>query len=33
MTAAESKELRKGSRVYWHGDGTDGGSVATDVCF
>ena len=27
MTAAESKDLKKGSRVYWRGDGTDGGSI------
>ena len=27
MTAAESKDLRKGSRVYWRGDATDGGSI------
>ena len=25
MTAAESKGLKKGSRVYWQGDATDGG--------
>jgi len=25
MTAAESKSLKKGSRVYWHGDANDGG--------
>ena len=28
MTAAESKDLKKGSRVYWRGDATDGGSIA-----
>ncbi len=27
MTAAESKDLKKGSRVYWRGDATDGGSI------
>ena len=27
MTAAESKDLRKGNRVYWRGDATDGGSI------
>ena len=27
MTAAESKALKKGSRVYWRGDATDGGSI------
>ncbi len=25
MTAAESKGLKKGSRVYWRGDAADGG--------
>jgi len=30
MTAAESKELTKGSRVYWHGDAGDGG-VITEI--
>jgi hypothetical protein len=28
MTVTESKELKKGDRVYWRGDGTDGGTVA-----
>ena len=23
MTAAESKDLKKGTRVYWQGDATD----------
>ena len=27
MTAAESKSLKEGSRVYWQGDATDGGVV------
>jgi hypothetical protein len=27
MTNAESKTLKKGSRVYWRGDATDGGSI------
>ena len=27
MTAAESKDLKTGNRVYWRGDATDGGSV------
>ena len=27
VTAAESKGLKKGSRVYWRGDAADGGSV------
>ena len=27
MTAAESKALKKGSRVYWRGDAADGGSI------
>ena len=27
MTAAESKGLEKGGRVYWRGDAADGGSV------
>jgi hypothetical protein len=27
MTAAESKGLKKGSRVYWRGDAADGGSI------
>jgi hypothetical protein len=27
MTAAESKALMKGSRVYWRGDATDGGNI------
>jgi hypothetical protein len=27
MTAAESKDLKKGSRVYWRGDATDGGRI------
>jgi hypothetical protein len=27
MTNAESKELKKGSRVYWRGDAADGGSI------
>ena len=30
MTAAESKSLKKGNRVYWRGDAADGGSV-TDL--
>ena len=30
MTPAESKGLKKGSRVYWRGDATDGGSI-TDM--
>jgi len=28
VTAAESKGLKKGSRVFWRGDAADGGSVA-----
>ena len=27
MTAAESKNLKKGSRVYWRGDSADGGRI------
>ncbi len=27
MTAAESKGLKKGSRVYWRGDAADRGSI------
>jgi hypothetical protein len=27
MTAAESKGLKRGNRVYWRGDATDGGRV------
>ena len=27
MTAAESKGLKKGSRVYWRGDAADGGRI------
>jgi hypothetical protein len=27
MTAAESKGLKRGDRVYWRGDATDGGSI------
>jgi hypothetical protein len=27
MIATESKALKKGSRVYWRGDATDGGSI------
>jgi hypothetical protein len=27
MTAAESKGLKKGSRVYWRGDADDRGSI------
>ena len=27
MNAAESKGLKKGSRVYWRGDATDGGII------
>jgi hypothetical protein len=27
VTAAESKGLKKGSRVYWRGDAADGGSI------
>ena len=27
MTAAESRALKKGSRVYWRGDAADGGSI------
>ena len=27
MTVAESKSLKKGSRVYWRGDPTDGGII------
>ena len=27
MTNAESKDLKKGSRVYWRGDAADGGSI------
>ena len=27
MTVSESKNLKKGSRVYWQADGADGGSI------
>ena len=27
MTAAESKDLKKGDRVYWRGDADDSGVV------
>ena len=27
MTVTESKGLKKGSRVYWRGDATDGGTI------
>jgi hypothetical protein len=27
MTAAESKDLKKGNRVYWQGDAADGGNI------
>ena len=27
MTAAESKNLKKGDRVFWRGDAADGGTV------
>ncbi len=27
MTAAESKGLKRGNRVYWRGDATDGGII------
>lgn len=27
MTTAESKDLKKGTRVYWQGDATDSGVV------
>jgi hypothetical protein len=27
MTAVESKGIKKGSRVYWRGDATDGGNI------
>ena len=27
MTAAESKTLKKGDRVFWRGDAADGGTV------
>ena len=27
MTAAESKELKKGARVYWQGDSNDSGTI------
>ena len=32
MTAAESKGLKKGSRVYWRGDAADGGSITEISC-
>lgn len=32
MTAAESKGLKKGSRVYWRGDAADRGNV-TEVAW
>jgi hypothetical protein len=28
MTAAESRGLKKDSRIYWRGDATDGGSIS-----
>ena len=27
MTATESKDLKKGSRVYWRGDAADSGTI------
>ena len=27
MNAAESKDLKKGIRVYWHGDAADCGTI------
>jgi hypothetical protein len=27
MTAAESKNLKKGNRVFWRGDAADGGTI------
>ena len=27
MTATESKDLKKGSRVYWQGDAADSGTI------
>lgn len=27
MTATESKDLKKGARVYWQGDVADGGTI------
>ena len=30
MNTAESKDLKRGSRVYWRGDATDGG-IITDM--
>jgi hypothetical protein len=30
MNAAESKGLKRGSRIYWRGDATDGG-IVTDM--
>jgi hypothetical protein len=27
MTPAESKDLKKGARVYWHGDAADSGTI------
>ena len=27
MTATESKDLKKGARVYWRGDAADSGTV------
>jgi hypothetical protein len=27
VTAAESKNLKKGNRVYWRGDAGDGGNI------
>ena len=29
MTAAESKQLKKGARVYWRGDADDSGVVTS----
>jgi hypothetical protein len=28
VTPAESKNLKKGNRVYWRGDGADSGSIS-----
>jgi hypothetical protein len=28
MTVTESKDLKKGNRVYWRGDATDSGTIA-----
>jgi hypothetical protein len=27
MTATESKDLKKGARVYWRGDAADSGTI------